>query len=114
VRDATFYLIAHQVWSSFLSYILTRLSLTDGNGGDQPDPSEILEEWERGAVLDWGKYLAPGVPNEDILRTLQERYRDLQRLQTLMVRQPPNIIQERLQTFLGFEGLAKELVTGES
>ena len=74
---------------------------------------EILDNWESGALLEWGKYLAPGVSQEDLLRTLQESYQNPESLQALLIRQLPSIIQERLQTYSGFEGLARELVTGD-
>jgi hypothetical protein len=110
IRDATNYMIVHQVWSSLLATALARIAAitrTD-QGMSMEDLLGEVNDWEARILRDWSGYLYPDLDSgtaalEELLRAAG----DPAETQTIM-ELLPNAIQQRFRTFRGFQGLVQE------
>jgi hypothetical protein len=107
IRDATFYMIAHQVWTSLLGTAFAALQQVSSETPDL-DPREWLEgleDWQKRAVRDWSGYI---FDEEDDIETALDRLlheaRTSDGVSNLMTRLP-SAIQHRLRTYRGFASL---------
>ncbi len=111
IRDATYSMIVHQVWSSPLAIALAELARnTDFLEEDRLDPEEGLRQipgWQQSIVRDWSNYLYPDRDPGSALEDLMLAAGDPGRVRDVMIRLP-NAIQSRLRTVRGFEGLVLE------
>lgn len=111
IRDATYSMIVHQVWSSLLTIALAELARSaDLPEEDRLDPGERLGQipgWQQSIVRDWSSYLYPDRDSESALTDLVLAAGDAGRITDVMSRLP-NAIQSRLRTVRGFEGLVRE------
>ena len=109
IRDATNYMIVHQVWSSLVASALARVAAID-RSGEQLDPEDLLGEagdWEACVLRDWSRYLYPHLDPQGALEALLGAAGDPVETQALMA-YLPNAIQERFRTARGFQGLVSE------
>ena len=109
IRDATNFMIAHQVWSSLLATALAKLAAIE-RSGEQLDPEDLLGEagdWEARVIRDWSRHLYPDLNPQGALEALLGAAGDPAETQTVM-EYLPSAIQERFRTFRGFQGLVRE------
>jgi hypothetical protein len=107
IRDATHFMIAHQVWSSLLAMTLTDLAATDRELSAEERLGD-LRDWQRRMLIDWSRYLYPDEDAQTALERLVAAAGDPVQTGEVM-RRLPNAIQDRFRTFRGFEGLAQEI-----
>ncbi len=98
-RDATFFLVAHQVWSSLLGDMIFDLR-SRVQGEDRALDVEDLDEWENRILLDWAPFLFQGLAAEDALQVLLDKISEGYSKEILVTRLP-NAIQERFLTHKG-------------
>lgn len=106
IAENTSYLIAHQVWTSLLATVVSHLADT-GEPEGSPDLAELLE-WERMVLDEWLESLFPDRQRDAALSTLLEQVRHHYFREELLVKRIPEAIQEKLNTYRGFEHLVKE------
>lgn len=111
IRDATYSMIVHQVWSSLLAIALAELARNmDLLEEDRLDPEERLGHipgWQQSIVRDWSNYLYPDRDPGSALEDLVLAAGDPSKVRDVMSRLP-NAIQSRLRTVRGFDGLVRE------
>lgn len=111
IRDATYSMIVHQVWSSLLSIALAELAATSVTPGEEDqDPEDRLgqiADWQQGIIRDWSSYLYPDRDPESALQELVLAA-DAPGSMTDVMSRLPNAIQMRLRTVRGFQGLVRE------
>ncbi|MFC2076818.1 hypothetical protein ACFLT7_07030 [candidate division KSB1 bacterium] len=107
-RDATFFMIAHQVWSSILSEIIYNLNKA-AIDEQIPDPLDTLGDWERKVLTNWSTVLYPGTDSTECTNNLVDHIKRGEDLTQLLMEKLPSIIQEKLQTYRGFTGLVQEV-----
>lgn len=106
IRNATYYMIAHQVWSSLIASVLDRLASLAHDG--EPDLGDLLS-WERGVVREWAPLLLHEEPRDQATSILLERIGQAGFRQELLIVRLPTAIQAHVRTFRGFEGLVREV-----
>ena len=109
IRDATNFMIAHQVWSSLLATALARVAATKRSDG-QLDTEDLLGEagdWEARVLRDWSRHLYPDMDPQGALESLLGAAGDAAETQAIMD-YLPNAVQERFRTYRGFQGLVRE------
>lgn len=107
IRDATYHLIVHQVWSSLLAAAMGHLAATAPSPEDEPD-LDLLEPWQQGVLQGWAPFLFPEEEREGALKQLPASVRRQDTMDAVLLRRLPTAIQQRLSTFRGFEGLVQE------
>lgn len=106
IAENTSYLIAHQVWTSLLATAISHLAET-GDSDSLPDLAELLE-WERLVLEDWIESLFPDKQRDAAFDLLLDSVRHHYFREELLVQRIPEAIQEKLNTYRGFEHLLKE------
>lgn len=99
IRDLTFNLIAHQVWSSLLGTALTELAAQGVQSG--PDALDIKEltRWQQAALNEWLPHLYPEIDSrEDALSQLYADLRGHAWTRSLLVQRLPEALQQRFKT----------------
>ena len=112
IRDATFYMIIHQVWSSLLAETLTSLSET--RMGDEDNVDLVLDElpgWQQGVIIDWAPKLYPEQNADESLSLLISAIRQNNWSRDLLYKRLPEAIQRQYRTWSGFTGLIQEVGT---
>ncbi len=111
IRDATYSMIVHQVWSSLLAIALAELaqsmSLSEEESLDPETRLEQIPTWQQSILRDWSTYLYPDRDPESALEELVSAGGDARKTGDVMSRLP-NAIQKRLRTVRGFEGMVRE------
>ena len=109
IRDATNYLITHQIWTSLISMSLRQLADTSELGeGTGPDLDDMGVEWQQHILLQWAQWIFPELDRDGSLGELISSSRTPTGFQNIMSR-VPNAIQSRFQTRRGFDGLVLEI-----
>ena len=115
VRDATFHLVVHQVWTSLLGHAAAALGAVVARTEPVPDPDvgweEVLAElmdWQQQVLRDWAPHLYWEVSRGDALDHLIEGALD-GTLSELITERLPHAIQDRFGTTKGFSGLVNQL-----
>jgi hypothetical protein len=119
IRDATFYLIVHQVWSSLLAETLTSLSetltgLSEATMGDEDNIDMALDElpdWQQRVIIDWAPNLYPEQNADESVSLLMSALRQNNWSRDLLCKRLPEAIQRRYRTWSGFTGLIREVST---
>ncbi len=109
IRDATNYMIVHQVWTSLVGISLAKMAAIK-NSGESVSSDDLLGEvgdWEARTLRDWSRHLYPDLDHEDALETLIKAADNPVETQEIMSFLP-SAIQQRFRTFRGFEGLVRE------
>ncbi|HYF80525.1 MAG TPA: hypothetical protein VD973_25740 [Symbiobacteriaceae bacterium] len=99
IRDLTFNLIAHQVWSSLLGMALTELAAQGLQSG--PDALDVREltRWQQAAIQEWLPHLYPEIDSrEDALSHLYADLRGHGWTRSLLVHRLPEALQQRFKT----------------
>lgn len=116
VRDATYAMIVHQVWTSLLSSALMTLgSVAVERTRSAPDggsPAELLAElvpWQRNVLQEWAPDLMDERNRETALTRLIHVTTQRDQLDELLVRRLPTVVQERNRTWRSLEGLIREI-----
>jgi hypothetical protein len=110
IRDATFMQIAHQTWSSLLATSLAELggAVRDDNDADPASLFSEITEWRAAVLRDWARWLYPEEGDQDgAIARLIEQIR-IPGMDDLLMRRLPYAISQRLETWKGFVGLARE------
>jgi hypothetical protein len=110
IRDATFYMIVHQVWSSLIAEALINLSET--RLGDEDNVDLVLDEisgWQQGVIMDWAPKLYPEQNADESLPVLISAVRQDNWSRELLYRRLPEAIQKQYRTWSGFTGLIQEV-----
>lgn len=106
IRDATHFLIIHQVWTSLLTSALRELA--DTVRDDEPgDLDDMPEGWRPVVLRQWARHLYPERGN-NALDYMMERVASSGGLDELWSRIPA-AIQAKFETCRGFSGLVGEL-----
>jgi hypothetical protein len=105
IRDAVFAQIIHQVWSSLLGHCFLDVLRV---GPEDPDTAlERLNSWEAQVVEDWALDFVPAEQDRDTAtRILVQRI--LTSGSNVLLELMPDVIQTRIDTLKGFQGLVKE------
>ncbi len=109
IRDATNFMIAHQVWSSLVATALAKVAAIE-RSGEQLDPEDLLGEvgdWEARVIRDWNRHLFPDLDPQGALEALLSAAGDPGEMQMIMTFLP-GAIQKRFRTYRGFQGLVRE------
>lgn len=109
IRDATNYMVAHQVWSSLVATALSSVAAV-ARSDQEMSTGDLLgeiREWEACVLQDWSRHLYPDRDDQLALQTLVSAASDPVEMQVVMTLLP-NAIQERFRTFRGFQGLVRE------
>ncbi len=112
IRDATFYMIVHQVWSSLLAETL--VSISETRMGDEESIDLVLDElppWQRALFMDWAPKLCPEEDVAEAPSRLISAIRTGAWSCDLLYRRLPEAIQRQYGTWRGFRGLVQELGT---
>jgi hypothetical protein len=105
IRDAIFAQIVHQVWSSLLGHCFLDVLRV---GPEDPETAlDRLSSWEAQVVEDWALDFVPAEQDrEAATRLLVQRL--LTSGSTVVLEMLPDVIQTRLDTVKGFQGLVRE------
>lgn len=112
IRDATFYMIVHQVWSSLIAETLVNISAT--RMGDEENIDLLLDElpeWQQALIMDWAPKLYTEEDADESLTSLVSSIRAGNRSRDLIYRRLPEAIQRQYGTWRGFRGLVQEVGT---
>jgi hypothetical protein len=110
IRDATFMQIAHQAWSSLLATSLNELggAVRDDSTADSASLFNEITEWRAEVLRDWARLLYPEAGDQDTAVTMLIEQVRAPGMEDLLVRRLPYAISQRLETWKGFAGLARE------
>jgi len=112
IRDATFYMIVHQVWSSLIADTLVNISET--RMGGEEDIELVLDElpgWQQALITDWLPKLYPEEDPDEALSHLISSIRAGNGSRDLIYKRLPEAIQRQYGTWRGFRGLVQEIGT---
>lgn len=112
IRDATFYMIVHQVWSSLIAETL--VNIYDARMGDEENIDLLLDElppWQQALLMDWVPKLYPEEDVDESLSRLISAIRGGNWSRDLLYRRLPEAIQRQYGTWRGFTGLVQEVGT---
>ena len=105
IRDAVYAQIVHQVWTSLIGHCFSSVLRVAAE-----DPSTTLDrlaEWESQVVLDWAVAFYPGeADNAAAVSDLIDEL--LTSGNTLLIERVADVIQSRMDTVRGFQGLVRE------
>lgn len=110
IRDATFYMIVHQVWSSLLAETL--VSISETRLGDEESIDLVLDElppWQQALFMDWAPKLCPEEDVAEAPSRLISAIRTGTWSRDLLYRRLPEAIQRQHGTWRGFRRLVQEL-----
>lgn len=111
IRDATNYMIAHQVWSSLLSIALAEVARAGAKALEDASVEEILDtvggDWQRRILRDWSRWLYPGETAEAALEKVVVGAGSPEVVEEIMTLLP-HAIQKRFLTFRGHEKLVNQ------
>ena len=110
IRDATFMQIAHQAWSSLLATSLNELggAVRDDSTAVSASLFNEITEWRAEVLRDWARLLYPEAGDQDTAVTMLIEQVRAPGMEDLLVRRLPYAISQRLETWKGFAGLARE------
>lgn len=112
IRDATFYMIVHQVWTSLIAEAL--VNLAEAITGDENNTDLILDElpvWQRRIVIDWAPKLYSEENADESLSHLISSIGQGNWSRDLLYTGLPEAIQRQYKTWRGFKGLVQEMGT---
>jgi hypothetical protein len=105
IRDAVFAQIIHQVWSSLIGHCFLDVLRV---GPEDPDTAlERLNSWEAQVIEDWALDFVP-VEQDRVAATRILVQRILTSGSNVLLELMPDVIQTRIDTLKGFQGLVKE------
>ena len=109
IRDATFGLIATQVWTSLLAQALSALAVEIADSEPDVSALENLPEWERLAIEGWAPDLEPSRDASDTVQTIIDHL-DSETAEDYALTVVPRAVQTRLNTGSAFTGQVYEFV----
>jgi hypothetical protein len=109
-RDATYFMIVHQVWTGLMSTALTAISPYNMENSEMSADEKLAEikGWQAGILREWSPLLYPELESDEALQRTVEAGGDLVNTFDLMGR-VPNAIQARFSTHLGYQKLWEAL-----
>lgn len=109
IRDATFNVIVHQVWSSLLGEGLVSLFQLVHNGEEEDVNLSLdqLPEWQKRILVHWAPKLYSEEHADESLSKLISNLRLENWQRDLFYMRVPEAIQKQYQTWKGFQGLVK-------
>jgi hypothetical protein len=108
VRDATYFMLAHQVWSSLIAITLAAIAPSNDDDMTVEDKLAGIKDWQAGIVRDWSRYLYPDLDSQTALERLVGAAGDMIRTGEVMGRLG-NAIQSRFSSHIGFQQLWETL-----
>ena len=112
IRDASYFMIVHQAWSSLIASALSHLARMYADQS-YDDRLNGLPQWEAIVLEDWGPYLYPATDKGSAIDQIIEAVQNQIALDELVTERLPTAIQTRFLTTRGFEGLVAEVLTNE-
>jgi len=112
IRDATFYMIVHQVWSSLIAETLVNIAET--RMGDEENMDLVLDElpeWQQVLIMDWAPKLYTEEDADESLPRLISSIKAGNWSRDLVYKRLPEAIQRQYGTWRGFRGLVQEVGT---
>lgn len=110
IRDATYSMIVHQVWSSILAEALVTVAETQN--GDADDASLVLEElptWKKAVIVDWAPRLYPEEDADNALSRLTASVKAGNWSRDVLQRRLPEAIQRHHTTWRSFHHMVREV-----